>query len=197
MLPDASSLKQKHRKIIRVALGAVLVLVLYAAAQLGLNITSDLSRVYEPAPPGYYRVIEVADGDTFTVSMGGTEEQVRLVGVDTPETQHPAKPVQCYGPEASDYTTSLIEGAAVKLKADTQQSNRDRYDRLLRYVYLEDGRELNELLVRNGYAFATDFNTENKRKLKQLQAQARSEKQGLWGECNVSESGGYLQTGSL
>lgn len=169
-------------------------LIIYAAAQLGLNVTGDLQNMYTPVPPGYYRVLSVADGDTFEVSMDGVKEDIRLVGVDTPETQHPTKPVQCYGPEASTYVKSLIDDKPVRLAADTQQPNRDRYGRLLRYAYLEDGRELNELLVKEGYALATNFNTEKKQQLKNLQSQARVQNKGLWADCQVTENNGILQT---
>lgn len=184
-----------YRKIVKFTVAGVVVLIIYAALQVGLTLQDGLfGDHHEPAPTGYYRVIDVADGDTFTVTMAGREQEVRLVGVDTPETHHPDKPVQCYGPEASKFTTSLIDGQAVKLEADSRQSNRDRYDRLLRYVYLEDGRELNELLVKKGYAFATNFHTEKRAMLKNLQRIANTESKGLWKACDVSRSNGYLQT---
>lgn len=188
----------KHKRIVKAIVVGALLLVIYAATVLGVNITDGLGSIYSTPPaPGYYRVVEVADGDTFTVIMSGREQEVRLVGVDTPETHHPSKPVQCYGPEASQFTTDLIEGEAIRLEADARQPNRDQYDRLLRYAYLQDGRELNEVLVKRGYALATDFNTEKEQLLKNLQAEARVQQVGLWGTCEVTRQNGYLRTNAL
>ena len=91
-----------------------------------------------PIPAGQYYVTKVADGDTIEVDMSGVTERVRMIGVDTPETHKPNTPVQCYGPQASDYTKNLLTHQSVRLEADPTNDNRDRYDRLLRYVYLND-----------------------------------------------------------
>lgn len=190
------SLRRQPSKITKVIVGFVVLLVLYAATQLGINVADDFQSLYAPVPPGHYRVLSVSDGDTFEVSMNGVKEDIRLVGVDTPETHHPSKPKQCFGEEASEFTASLIEGKPVRLQADTKQPNRDRYSRLLRYVYLEDGRELNELLVKEGYALATNFNTQKKQALKQLEDDAKQANKGLWGECRVSIVNGIKQTNS-
>lgn len=194
--PNIASLRLKHGKLIKAIIGLTMLLVLYAATTLGINVVDDLQSLYKPVPPGHYRVISVADGDTFEISMDGIKEDVRLVGVDTPETHHPSKPVQCFGREANDFTKGLIEGKVVRLQSDTKQPNRDKYNRLLRYAYLEDGRELNELLVAEGYALATDFNTEKEMKLKALEDDAEKAKKGLWEKCQVSEVNGVRQTNS-
>jgi endonuclease YncB( thermonuclease family) len=81
-----------------------------------------------------HQVLSVADGDTILVDMHGKTETIRLIGVDTPETHHPNKPVQCFGPEASDFTQlAELAGEYVRLEADMFSDNRDRYDRLLRF----------------------------------------------------------------
>lgn len=183
-----------QKTIVKATIGGIVLLLIFAGVQLGFDASGKLGKIYEPVPPGYSRVVEVSDGDTFEVIMAGERQDIRLVGVDTPETQHPSKPVQCFGPQASDFVTELIEGESVKLIADARQPSRDQYGRLLRYVELEDGRELNELLVREGYAFATNFNTEKKILLKGLETKARSQNKGLWSECEVSSPDGYLQT---
>ena len=96
-------------------------------------------------------VLRVIDGDTIEVSMNGREERVRLIGVDTPETVHPEIGVEPFGPEASAFTKRhLPPGTQVRLELDVQQ--RDRYGRLLAYLYLPDGRMLNELLLQEGLA---------------------------------------------
>ncbi|HEX6461960.1 MAG TPA: thermonuclease family protein [Candidatus Saccharimonadales bacterium] len=192
----ARTLKKRHKLLMRFLAGSTLLLVGYGAASL-FGYVQGWQSTLVPPPAGYYRVVEVADGDTFSVSMDGIEERVRLVGIDTPETHKPNTPVQCYGPEASDFTASLIQHKAVQLKADSKQPNRDKYGRLLRYAYLENGDELNELLMREGYALATSFNTEKKKTLQELQQQAKDAKKGLWGNCTVETVNGRLQTNEL
>src|SRR6267378_350862 len=72
-----------------------------------------------------YRVVDVFDGDTIVIDRAGTRETIRLLGVDTPETHHPTKPVQCFGPEASAYSTSRLSGQSVRLEDDVE--GRDIY----------------------------------------------------------------------
>ena len=98
-----------------------------------------------------YSVVRVVDGDTIIVSMNGKEESVRLIGVDTPEIKDPRKPVQCYGKEASDKMRQLTENKSVILEKDPTQSDRDIYKRLLRYVFLPDGRDVGRLLIEEGF----------------------------------------------
>lgn len=192
----ARSLKRRHKFLMRFLTGGVLLLIVYAATNI-LGYMQGWQTALVPPPAGYYRVLDVADGDTFSVSMDGIEEKVRLVGVDTPETHKPNTPVQCYGPEASDFTKSLIQNKPVQLKADSKQPNRDKYGRLLRYAYLENGQELNEALVREGYALTTNFNTEKKERLKELEQEAKATKKGLWSACAVETVNGRQQTNEL
>lgn len=144
--------------------------------------------------PGYYRVVELADGDTIRVDMNGQTETIRFIGVDTPETQDPRKPVQCFGQAASDFTKQLIGQQPVRLEADPQSTNRDRYGRLLRYVYLPDGRLVQAEIIRQGYGFAyLSFPFAKSSQFEQLQAEARSSQRGLWATCQPSGSvdGGF------
>lgn len=101
-------------------------------------------------PTDLHPVVSIVDGDTIKVNYKGAMETVRLIGVNTPETKHPTKGVEPYGPEASAYTTKLLEGKSVRLEFDVEQ--RDNYGRLLAYVYLEDGTFANEKLISDGYA---------------------------------------------
>lgn len=183
--------------IVKFIVAVITIVLIYSGVNLGIDIDKGLLQSLQPTAPGSYRVTSVSDGDTFTVQMASETHEVRLVGVDTPETHHPRKPIQCYGPKASEFTTQLIEGKTVKLLADAKQPSRDKYDRLLRYVVLEDGRELNELLVSEGYAFATDYNTEKKLYLKALQLNAERQNKGLWGSCEVISPNGYFETAPL
>jgi len=138
-------------------------------------------------PEGFVPVLEVLDGDTIVVDLDGTEETVRLLGVDTPETRDPRRPVQCFGKQASDYTKELLLGKAVKLVIDTSDDNRDSFGRLLRYIYIEDGTMINERLVYDGYAFAYEkYPTARTQLLKQMEADAKKNNRGLWGGCDVT-----------
>lgn len=133
---------------------------------------------------GYYYVIYAVDGDTVEVDMNGTPEKVRLIGVDTPETHKPKTPVQCYGVIASDYTKSHTEHKNVRLESDPINQDRDRYGRLLRYVYLDDGTLWNAELVRLGYGRAlTTFPFTKKEEFKAYEKEAKDNNRGLWASC--------------
>ncbi len=159
-----------------------------------------LARAAEQAQtsqPGLYRVERFSDGDTITVDMNGTSETIRFIGVDTPETHDPRKPVQCYGPAASAFTKNVLTaaGSRVRLEADSLSTNRDRYKRLLRYVYLPDGTLMNQRLIREGYGFYYPyFPFEKSKEFDQAQEQARAENRGLWGNCNPkrTDRGGWI-----
>lgn len=127
------------------------------------------------------KVIRVIDGDTIKIEG---DKVVRYIGIDTPETVHPSKPVQCYGKEASDKNRELVEGKEVKLEKDVSET--DKYGRLLRYVWFEEVL-VNEYLVREGYAQSSTYPPDVKYQDRFLEAQreAREEKKGLWGDiCN-------------
>lgn len=122
------------------------------------------------------RVVNVVDGDTFKIESG---ETVRMIGIDTPETVHPSKPTQCYGKEASLKTEELIEGKEIRLEKDV--SEKDKYNRLLRYVYVGDI-FVNEYLVREGYATSSSYPPDIKHQDRFVEAQklAKEENKGLW-----------------
>lgn len=130
-------------------------------------------------------VVSVADGDTFDVEIAGERDTVRLIGVDTPETKHPTKGVQCWGPEASDFTKSLLSaGTRVRLVRDAEA--RDRYGRLLAYVYLDDTNVfVNRELVRLGFARPYPFEPNSTHKATFVDAawEAQGAQRGLWGAC--------------
>jgi micrococcal nuclease len=132
--------------------------------------------------PALYRVAEVIDGDTIKVDIGGKIETVRLVGIDTPEIAGPRNPQDDYfGPEAAQHTKKLLENQPVYLIPDPMQSNRDKYDRLLRYVFLEDGTLVNAKLIADGYAY--NYIYEPFQFMKQfdyLEKQAKENQLGLW-----------------
>jgi micrococcal nuclease len=115
--------------------------------------------------------------------MNGTDETIRFIGVDTPETHKPNTPVQCYGPAAAAYTKQRIGQDRVRLVADRLTTNRDRYNRLLRYVVLNDGTTLNKDLIQKGYAFAYDFPFARLQEFHEAMDSAKSAARGLWGNC--------------
>ena len=130
-------------------------------------------------------LVSVTDGDTITVSVNGTKEKVRLIGIDTPETKKPDTPVQCFGPEASAYATSLLPaGTPLHLERDVEP--RDKYGRLLAYVYRsEDGLFVNLEIVANGYARLLTF-PPNVAHVDEFVAAARTAEAdnfGLWAGC--------------
>lgn len=167
-------------------LSAVVALVFAIGQQAGWFDAPASQAVQHAATsqPGLYTIHHFVDGDTIAVDMDGKTETVRMIGIDTPETHKPNTPVQCYGPAAAAYTKNLIGNQKVRLEADEKSTNRDRYNRLLRYVFLPDGRLVQEQLIQNGYAFAyTDFPFTKKDTFINLQEQAKTAAKGLWGNC--------------
>ena len=148
--------------------------------------------------PGFYKVTHITDGDTIEVDMAGTSEKIRMIGVDTPETKKPDSPVQCFGPNASAFTKTTLTGKSVRLESDPTNDNRDRYGRLLRYVYLQDGSLLEETLIAGGYGFAyTSFPFQKAARFSELQAQAQIANIGLWAACQTTLTNGRWQTNNL
>jgi micrococcal nuclease len=125
-------------------------------------------------------VAYVIDGDTVELADGS---RVRYIGVDTPETVHPSKPVQCFGREASEFNRVLVEGRPVRLERDI--SDADAYGRLLRYAYLEDGTFVNLELVRQGYAASVTYppDVAHAAEFQAAQREAQAAGRGLWGAC--------------
>jgi micrococcal nuclease len=175
--------------------GAVLLFVIslaiYAYQQ---GLFDSAGRGMMAANPGLYQVTQFVDGDTIAIDMNGKTERIRMIGVDTPETHKPNTPVQCYGPAAAAFTKNVIGSNKVRLEADGQSSNRDRYQRLLRYVYLPDNTFVNEKIIREGYGFYYPYFPFSKSLVfEQAQTQAQQSRKGLWGNCSPirNERGGY------
>jgi micrococcal nuclease len=133
-----------------------------------------------------YLVVSVIDGDTITVRKGLTEERVRYIGVDTPEITHNGGKSECYAQEAKEYNEMMVLNKYVILEGDKEE--RDRYGRLLKYVYITDGDKnvmVNKALITDGYAkvlrispnvkYADTFKDEERR--------AKESRKGLWGKC--------------
>ena len=124
----------------------------------------------------FYTCTRVVDGDTIVVKKIG---KVRLIGVDTPETKHPRKPVEYFGKEASAFTRKMVEGKKVRLEYDWQR--KDRYGRVLAYVYLKDGTFLNAEIVKQGYGHAyTRYSFKYLERFRKYEKEARENKRGVW-----------------
>ena len=145
-----------------------------------------------PIDMDVYPVSRVVDGDTIVVMVGGKEEKVRLIGVNTPETVDPRKPVECFGKEASDFLKHMLSGSSVRLESDATQSDRDSFGRLLRYVYRNDVL-INEEIISSGYGFEYTFSVPYKfqSEFKASERYAREGKVGLWAD---SACGGQLRS---
>jgi micrococcal nuclease len=136
----------------------------------------------EPPERATAYVSRVVDGDTVEVLLGGREEDLRYIGVDTPETVKPDTPVQCFGPQASSFNHGLVEHRRVRLVFGVER--RDVYGRLLAYVYLGD-RFVNAELVRRGLARTLTIppNDRFAGRFERLQTAAARAGRGLWGAC--------------
>ena len=130
------------------------------------------------------RVVRVIDGDTIIIDYHGTPTQVRFIGVNTPEIADSLKGSECYGDEAARHTKQLVEGKSVTIDTDGLQGDRDRYGRLLRYVYVGD-QQVNLTLLREGYAYDwTDrYPSVYQKQFHKAEAEAQKHKRGLWGKC--------------
>jgi micrococcal nuclease len=128
------------------------------------------------------RVVRAVDGDTIVADVGGGERYVRYIGIDTPETVKPDTPVQCFGPQASDFNHRTVEGHTVRLVFGAERE--DAYGRLLAYVYL-DGHMVNAELARKGLARTLPFppNTAHAPLFDRLARHAALRGRGLWGDC--------------
>ncbi|SDC55668.1 micrococcal nuclease [Algoriphagus faecimaris] len=135
-------------------------------------------------PTGFFPVSKVVDGDTFWVlKPEGKEEKIRLIGVDTPEVRNTGRTrVEYFGKESSDFAKKVLTGRKVRLEYDVQR--KDRYQRTLAYVYLENGTFFNALLVKEGYATVATFppNVKYESLFVRLQKEAREKRKGLWGK---------------
>lgn len=128
-------------------------------------------------------VLRVVDGDTIHVLRRGRDVTIRLIGMDTPEVDWYGGRAECFGARAGRFLIELLEDRRVRLEFDEDRI--DPYERTLAYVYLADGRMMNELLVRRGFAVVTIYqpNDRHQGRLRAAQARARSRGAGLWSAC--------------
>ena len=157
----------------------VVVVAILAAASLGGWRLGQARH----AATAEWTVVRVVDGDTIEVARGSSDtDTVRLLGINTPETHHPTKPVECFGPEAAAFTEEHLAGRSVQLEGDIE--GRDRYGRRLAYVVV-DGERFNDELLRRGYArlLVIEPNHAHARTMLREELHAKRAGRGLWSEC--------------
>jgi micrococcal nuclease len=182
------------KKQTKTLIGLLISLLAALLVRYGPASSSLVTQTASQSQPGLYQVSKFVDGDTIDVKMSGVTESIRFIGVDTPETHDPRKPVQCYGPEAAAYTRATVGNQRVRLASDPLSSNRDRYDRLLRYVYLADGTLLNEQLIKTGHGFAYTYFPFTKSALfTKDEIVAQRNKIGVWKFCMPTAKYIYLR----
>lgn len=158
-------------------------LVMTGGARGWPGTDDDEDRGDRPSP-GTARVVDVVDGDTVKVRTRHGRDTVRYIGVDTPETHRPGTPVQCFGRAATRRNVALVLGERVRLRTDREE--RDRYGRLLAYVFrTRDGLHVNAELVRQGFATTLTIrpNVAHAPLFRRLEVAARAARRGLWGAC--------------
>lgn len=188
--------KRKKKKLIAIVIVVLFICLNIYAEKSGWNapLKSQVKQADQITTAGSYKVTRFDDGDTIMVMMDSKEETIRFIGVDTPEVKDPRKPVQCFGKEASEFTKKLIGDQPVRLEADPKNTNRDRYNRLLRYIYLPDNTLVNAEIIKQGYGFAyVNFPTTKKDEFLELQNEAKSQNRGLWAVCQPIQNkyGGF------
>lgn len=179
-------MQRKRQKIL-----IIIVLVLLVGIIIGFWLgkigykqpgnSSEINKIIDPDKSfvGEFKVVRVIDGDTLEIAGG---ERVRYIGIDAPETVDPQKPVECFGPEATAKNKALVAGKTVRLEKDL--TDRDKYNRLLRYVYVGET-FINQELVRQGFALATAYSPDTKyqAELSAAQKEAQTSARGLWSVC--------------
>lgn len=155
--------------------------VLVSCAQAGTSPTIS-GPSGESVREGPYRVVRVVDGDTFTIKLGSQTTKVRVIGIDTPESVDPRRPVQCFGKEASARASALLSGKNVWLEVDPNQDTRDRFGRLLRFVWIDNTSDFGLTMIRDGFAleYTYDLPYRYQAQYRSAQVAAKETAAGLW-----------------
>jgi endonuclease YncB( thermonuclease family) len=187
--------RYRQRKLLGLGVGLLIVLLSVLADKaglLGVFQPADLTRYDNQT----FLVARVIDGDTLdleTPDGKNVRTRVRLWGVDTPETVHPDRSVEHFGPEASAFSRELAQGRYVRIELD-HRSTRDKYGRLLAYIHLPDGRMLNRLIVEQGYGYADPrFDHRYDNEFSRLMNRAAKARVGLWKDAMQTDLPAYLQ----
>lgn len=172
---------KKQKRILKLIFALLLAVFLLGAQK----ITNQLTPQPSPTPAHQTYAIEIAtvsaviDGDTIELT---DKRRVRYIGIDTPETKHPNKGVECFGKEAAQKNKELVEGKTITMQKDISET--DKYKRLLRYVWVEDV-FINDVLVREGFAVQSTFppDVAHAKKFEEAAQEARTKDRGLWKSC--------------
>ena len=171
----------KYRKITTTIIVVGLLCLGYYFVRAATIISIDESKLY---PVSY-----VNDGDTFKARVDSHEITIRMLGINTPETVDPRKPVECYGKEASDETKGLLSGRQVRLKLNPNREEKDKYGRYLAYVYRDDDLFVNESLLQNGFAREYTYSRSTpymfQKEFRDIEKTAKEKGRGLWESCEV------------
>ena len=169
-------MSKKSRRVGIALLSLAAILVVYSANKIPMygRATSSSNE---------FKVQKVVDGDTIEILKHGRTEKVRLIGVDTPETLDPRKPVQCFGKEASNNTKHILEGQVVRIETDPLVGERDKYNRILAYVWLGNDELINLELVSGGFAHEYTYRSQSYKyqsEFKLAEKTAQANNLGFW-----------------
>jgi micrococcal nuclease len=173
--------------------GIFLTLILLLLGAFGVSQTDNFTQSPVPevaiapvASSSLYVVSKVIDGDTIIVDRDNKSETVRLLGIDTPEVDPQYNPIECFGRQATNATKDRALNQTVSLETDATQGKRDKFDRILAYVFLADGTNLNRYLVSEGFAKEYTYNKTYKyqTEFRQAEQTARDQEKGLWSTAN-------------
>ncbi|MEK9154060.1 MAG: thermonuclease family protein [Patescibacteria group bacterium] len=179
-----------------IGIGTAFVLGLYLrdapdepASKVAAIPETEITAYTNTAKYRWYRVVKVVDGDTLTILKDGENITLRLIGLDTPETVDPRKPVQCFGKEASEKAKRLLADTLVRIETDPSQGDLDKYGRTLAYTFLPDGTNFNMLMIAEGYGHEYTYNLPYKyqTEFKEAERKAREEERGLWAPSACSD----------
>ena len=144
-----------------------------------------------------FRVTKIIDGDTLDIDIPDgkfNSTRIRLLGIDTPETKNDKTGIMYFGPEAAQFTKEMAANKNITVLLDNISSTRDKYNRLLAYIKLDNGKILNEVLLMQGFAYADlRFKHSFYEKYTQLEKSARQNKMGLWKEVNRQQLPAWLK----
>ncbi len=154
---------------------------------------SELCKVATRPNNEVTKVTKVIDGDTIDIERQCGHDKVRFIGINTPETVDPRRPVQCFGKEASNYLKSILSSKSITISGDPTQDVRDKYGRLLAYIYFKDTTStsststlsfINQKMITDGYAYEYTYETpyQFQKQFKQAQTEAKNNKRGLWAD---------------
>lgn len=178
-----------YSKMAKPVLGLIIVLLLALFSNSSITNNQSTEKEVLSEKSQIAAVTRVIDGDTIEVSLDGKLEKIRLIGINAPESKDPRREVECFGIEASNKLNDLAKNKNVILESDPSQSNRDRYNRLLRYVYIDE-EDIGFTLISEGYAYEYTYSNQYQNQHLYLNAQrsAEEDKKGLWSdESSCSE----------